>query len=69
LLEALDLTSLIAERDRARSNRYRVRWLQRCLEEKQLTIADAALVASSLNALGGPHHDKALTLLRAFAAS
>jgi hypothetical protein len=52
--------------DRARSDRYRVRWLQRCLDETPLSIEDAALMAtSSLAALGGPRHADVLALLRA----
>jgi hypothetical protein len=69
LREALELTALVAERDRPRSDRYRLRWLQRCLEEKALTIEDAVLVATALSALGGPRHADALTLLRTVAGS
>jgi hypothetical protein len=64
LRETLELTALIAQNDRPRSDRYRVRWLQRCLDEKALSIQDAVLVASALNALGGPRKDEALALLR-----
>jgi hypothetical protein len=66
--EALELTALIAKQDRARSDRYRVRWFQRFLEQRNPSIDDAGLVASSLSALGGERHAEALALLRALIA-
>ena len=65
LREALELTALIARRDRPRSDRYRVRWLKRYLDEKAMSMEDAALVTGALSALGGPRHGEALALLRA----
>jgi hypothetical protein len=44
------------------------RWLQRWLEAHPFaTIYDAALAVSSLQALGGRHHQHALSTLRALA--
>ena len=62
--EALELTALIALRDRPRSSRFAVRWLQRWFEESAPTIEDAAMVAGCLAALGGSGHDAALAALR-----
>ena len=43
LREALELTALIAERDRPRSGRYTVRWLSRYLDRANAaTIDDVA---------------------------
>ena len=51
--EALELTALVALRDRGRSRRYAVRWLQRWLEEATApTIEDAALVVTTWSARG-----------------
>ena len=66
LSEALELTALIALRDRERSRRVAARWLQRWLEEtKTPTIEDAAMVAGCLSGLGGIRHTEALATLRA----
>ena len=65
LSEALELTALVACRDRLRGGRYAVRWLQRWLEETPTpTIHEAAMVASCLSSLGGPGHAEMLSLLR-----
>lgn len=64
LSEALELTALIAERDRLRSDRYRVRWLQRCIQERALSIAEVVLIGAALSALGGPCQAQALAFLR-----
>jgi hypothetical protein len=69
LSEALELTALVAQNDRARGERYAARWLHRYLEERDAGAREAALAAVTLDALGGPHHAEALALLRAFAAS
>ena len=64
LTEALELTALVALRDREHSRRFAVRWLQRWLEEsKTPTIEDATMVAACLAALGGQRHTDALTSL------
>ena len=68
LREALELTALIAERDRPRSERYTVRWRSRYLDSvNAATIDDVAFVAACLAALGGPHHAEALAVLRGVA--
>ena len=46
LREALELTALLAQKDRPRSDRYRVRWLQRCLDEKAMSMEDVVLVTA-----------------------
>jgi len=67
--EALELTALVALRDRRRSRRLAARWLQRWLEERQAPLIDeAVMVAASLAALGGPLHAEALAALRRLAA-
>ena len=64
LLEALQLTALVALRDRDRAPRYGVRWLQRLIDEHPaVTIEEAALAASALCALAGPGHDDVRRLL------
>jgi hypothetical protein len=66
LLEALQLTTLVALRDRALASRYAVRWLQRLLDEHpDVTIEEAALAASALASLGGRAHDDAAASLLA----
>jgi hypothetical protein len=63
LMEALELTALVALRDRERASRFATRWLRRFLEEHPATIEEAALVASALAALGGPAHNAAAASL------
>jgi hypothetical protein len=64
LLEALDLTALIALKDPRRRSRVAARWLRRYLEEHPAaTIEDAAFAASALAALGGAGHDEAVAAL------
>jgi hypothetical protein len=68
LVELLELTALIAQKDPRRHPRVAARWLQRLLERHpDLTIDDVALAAASLQALGGRHHATALTSLEAMA--
>jgi hypothetical protein len=68
LREALELTALIAEHDRPRSERYMVRWLARYLDAAQAPKMDEiALIAACLAALGGHRHAEALAALRAVA--
>ena len=67
LLEALELTALVALRDRARASRFATRWLHRLLEERSPTIDEAALAASALAALGGHGHNAAAASLLAMA--
>jgi hypothetical protein len=68
LLELLDLTALIAEKDVGRYGRVAARWLLKYLEANaDATIDDAALAASCLTALGGRRHVEAFATLRALA--
>jgi hypothetical protein len=61
--ELLELTILIAERER-RHPRVSARWLLRYLEvANQATIDDAALVTACLVALGGDRHLEVATPL------
>jgi hypothetical protein len=65
LVELLDLTALIAQKNARRHPRVAARWLLRYLEtHDQATIEQASFVASSLVALGGPTHNAAYTALR-----
>jgi hypothetical protein len=66
LTPALDLTALVALRDRTRSRRMTARWLQRWHDETAAgTIDEAAMVVGCFAALGGPGHEKAVAALRA----
>ena len=68
LLDALDLTLLVARKDPARHPRLAARWLLRYLEEDpQTTIEEAALVASCLAALPGVGYAEAASTLKAVA--
>ena len=63
--EALELTALVALRDRPRSRRLAARWLQRWLDERRAPLIDeVVMVAGSLAALGGPLHAEALAAIR-----
>jgi hypothetical protein len=62
--ELLLLTAAICLKQPERGRRVAGRFLQRYLDaHEQLTIDDAALVASLLAALGGPRHEPALAAL------
>jgi hypothetical protein len=68
LTEALELTLLIARKDPRRHPRVAARWLLRYLEERDgVTIAEAAMAAACLVALGGDRHEEAAQMLRAMA--
>ncbi len=68
LVELLDLTALIALRDRRRYERVAARWMFRYLQEADAaSLADVQAVAVGLSALGGPRHDEALLSLRGIA--
>jgi hypothetical protein len=68
LLDALELTMLIARKDSSRYPRVAARWLQRLLEEHpDVTIEEAGLAASALLALTGAGHQEAVQTLRAMA--
>jgi hypothetical protein len=68
LLELLELTALIAEKDAARHSRVAARWLFKYLEANdEATIYDATLAAACLTALGGQQHVEARITLRALA--
>jgi hypothetical protein len=67
LLDALELTMLIARKDPRRHPRAAARWLQRYLEEHpEATIEEAALAASYLAALPGGSFQQAVQMLRAW---
>lgn len=68
LLDALELTMLIARKDSSRYPRVAARWLQRLLEEHpEATIEEAALAASCLVALPGAGYREATQTLKALA--
>jgi hypothetical protein len=68
LLDALELTMLIARKDSNRYPRVAARWLQRLLEEHpDLTIEEAALAASGLVALPSAGYGDAAHTLKAMA--
>src|SRR6478609_3723017 len=63
--DALDLTALVALRNRQRGSRFAARWLQRWLDETPgVAIDQVVMVAGCLQALGGPGHAAALEALR-----
>ena len=67
LADALELTALTALKDRPRSRRLAARWLERWLAETPApapAIDDPLTVAGLLGALGGQHHDTAVSALR-----
>jgi hypothetical protein len=68
LVDALELTLLIARKDPRRHQRAAARWLQRFLEEHpDATIEEAGLAASCLLALAGVGYQEAAQTLRAMA--
>ncbi len=68
LLEALELTALIARKAPRQHPRVAARWLLRYLEEHPAaTIEEAGAVAPCLRALGSPGADEAERMLRAMA--
>jgi hypothetical protein len=68
LVDALELTVLVARKEPRRHPRVAARWLLRLLEEHpHLTIEEAALAALSLIALTGASYEEAATTLRAMA--
>jgi hypothetical protein len=65
LVDLLELTALIAFKQPERSSRVAARWLLRYLEAvEDATIYDASFMTACLHALGGRHHEHALTALR-----
>jgi hypothetical protein len=68
LVDALELTTLVARKEPRRHPRVAARWLLRYLEEDPYaTIEEAVLAASSLVALTGVGHQEAARTLRAMA--
>jgi hypothetical protein len=68
LVDALELTLLVARKDPALHQRVAARWLLRYLEEDpEATIEEAALAASSLVALTGVGYREAAQTLEAMA--
>jgi hypothetical protein len=62
--ELLQLTALICQKQPERGRRVAARWLERHLgATPDVTIDDAAVLATLLAALGGPRHEQALTAL------
>jgi len=65
LVDLLELTALIAQRDPGRRARVTTRWLQRYLEAGvERTIDEAAFAVAALQALGTANHRGALEALR-----
>lgn len=65
LVEALELTALVALKDPKRRSRYAARWLGRWLAETPAaTLDDAAIVVAYLGALGGRRHAQTVASLR-----
>ncbi len=65
LVDALELTALLARKDPRRARRMAARWLELWLAEMPApTIDDAVMVAGCLGALGGASHENALWTLR-----
>jgi hypothetical protein len=65
LVDALELTALVAPRDASRRSRYAVRWFSRWLAETPAaTLEDAAIVVAYLGALGGPRHAQVVAAFR-----
>ena len=61
LVDLLDLTALIAQKDPHRRTRVAARWLERYLAVRNdTTIDEIVFAATALQALGGPHHGHAL---------
>jgi hypothetical protein len=68
LVDALELTILVAQKDPRRHPRVASRWLLRYLEEDpHATIEEAGLAVSSLAALTGVAHEEASQTLLAMA--
>jgi hypothetical protein len=68
LIDALELTMLIARKDPRRHPRVAARWLLRYLEEcDEATIDEAAMVAACLAALAGDRHRDAVLTVRVMA--
>jgi hypothetical protein len=69
LVDALDLTILIARKTPQRHSRAAARWLRRYLEAMpDATLEDVALAAGCLASLDTAHHEGAASTLRAMAA-
>ena len=68
LEETLELTALIAVKERHRYERVAARWLRLYLDERAVSLDDVVFVVACLKQLGGPHHLAALGVLRAAAA-
>jgi hypothetical protein len=69
LVEALELTALVALKNPKRRSRYAARWLSRWLvETPAATLEDAAIVTAHVGALGGARHGQAVAFLRGIVA-
>jgi hypothetical protein len=65
LVEALELTALVALKDPKRRGQFAGRWLTRFMSERPgSTLEDAAIVVAYLGALGGPRHAEMVASLR-----
>ncbi len=69
LVEALELTILIAAKEPKRLPRVAVRWLERYLQECEPTLSDVALAVSALSALPHEPRREAVRVLRALVGS
>jgi hypothetical protein len=68
LVDLLELTALIAQRDPGRRGRVTTRWLQRWLDGGvDRTIDEVAFAVAALQALGSGNHAHALAALREMA--
>jgi hypothetical protein len=65
LEEALELTALIAVKERHRHERVAARWLRLYLDERAVSLDEVGWVVACLKQLGGPRQRVAVEALRA----
>lgn len=69
LVEALELTILIAQKEPKRVPRVAVRWLERYIQECEPTLGEVGLVVAALAGLTDEHRVEAVRVLRGLAGS